>query len=184
MIVCAGQNEQFPFATPVGIGITQAAINTTQIAIKHRPNALLFIGTAGSYGNALPFDLCCSHHCKTIEISFLESKSYTPISLQILAQLPQNVSRETFPFYCVNSSHYITSDWSHNSSFIELGCEIENMEFYGFLSAAVALNIDAFGLFCITNYCDANAHKEFIANHNRAKELLTEAVNRHFKAFL
>jgi len=183
MIVCAGQNEQFSFASPIGIGITQAAINTTKLAIINRPDTMLFIGTAGSYGGFKPFDLCCSQHSKIIEIGFLESKSYTPIQLDVTSNLPHIVSRETFPFTCINSSHYITSEKSLNIDFVNHGCEVENMEFYGFLCAAKEQNIDAFGLFCITNYCDSNAHKDFITNHNRAKELLIESVNKHFKAF-
>ncbi len=184
MIVCAGDIEQFPFATPIGIGIAQAAINTVRISISKKPKSLLFIGTAGSYGNGKIFDLYCSNESKNIEIGYLQSKSYTPITLEVLSNIPQDVSRETYPFICTNSSNYICTDESMAKLFTKKGCEIENMEFYGFLSAAKALNIDAFGLFCITNFCNDRAHSDFLKNHKRAKELLSEAINSHFKAFI
>ena len=71
MIVCAGDIEQFSFATPIGIGITQAAINTTDLILKKLPKSRLFVGRAGSYGDANILDICYSNHGKNLEISFL-----------------------------------------------------------------------------------------------------------------
>ncbi|OQX59927.1 MAG: purine-nucleoside phosphorylase, partial [Helicobacteraceae bacterium 4484_230] len=39
-------------------------------------------------------------------------------------------------------------------------------------------DIPAGGVFCITNYCNENAHHDFLANHNRAKELLGSYIRR------
>jgi len=184
MIVCAGEIEQFSFATPIGIGITKAAINTTKIILQNRPKSILFAGTAGSYGNADIFDLLLSNSAKNIEISALEGKSYTPIDLNVTTVIPPIVSRETFPSVCVNSSHYISIDSSTCKDFLSKNCEIENMEFYGFLSAAYEYKIKAFGLFCVTNYCNSHAHSDFINNHNRAKEILTQTIENNFKVFI
>lgn len=184
MIVCAGDIEQFSFATPIGIGITQAAINTTELILKKRPKSLLFVGTAGSYGDANILDICYSNHAKNLEISFLESKSYTPIRLSTTTNLPENVSRETLQFVIVNSSHYISIEKSLCGAFLEHECQIENMEFYGFLSAASKFNIAAFGIFCITNFCDSNAHSDFILNHSKAKQILTKTINDNYEVFI
>lgn len=184
MILCAGQIEQFSFASPIGIGITEAAINTIKILTHSKPSFALFVGTAGSYGNANIFDLCYSNCSTNIEIGYLLSKSYTPIELIVSSASTSIVSRETMPCVTVNSSNYITIDESLSPLFIEKGVHVENMEFYGFLSAAKALNVDAIGLFCITNFCNANAHNDFITNHNRAKELIAKYIETNFKAFI
>lgn len=184
MIVCAGEIEQFSFAKPIGIGITQAAINTTLLALKHNPQWMLFVGTAGSYGEANIFDIFYSTVAKNIEISLLESKSYSPIDNQVSSIFPHIVSRETIASAIVNSSNYITTDKSLWNGFKDHSCDIENMEFYGFLSSAKALNIKAFGLFCVTNFCDSNAHAEFINNHNKAKNILINTINKNFEAYL
>jgi nucleoside phosphorylase len=50
------------------------------------------------------------------------------------------------------------------------------MEFFSVLRVAKEFDIPAGGVFCITNYTDKNAHKEFLKNHTKAKELLNEYI--------
>ena len=57
MIVCAGDIEQFSFAVPIGVGLVNSAINLTRLCIMNPPEFLLFVGSAGSYGNKNIFDL-------------------------------------------------------------------------------------------------------------------------------
>lgn len=57
MIVCAGKNEQFDFALPVGIGMIDVAINLTRLCLSQKPKFILFVGTAGSYGEKKIFDI-------------------------------------------------------------------------------------------------------------------------------
>ena len=51
MIICAGRNETFPFAHPIGVGLIESAINLTRMCLFDKPDYLLFVGSAGSYGN-------------------------------------------------------------------------------------------------------------------------------------
>jgi len=71
MFICAGDIEQFDFATPVGIGLVNSAINLTRICLMNPPEFLVFIGTAGSYGNKKIFDIVESRVASNIENSFL-----------------------------------------------------------------------------------------------------------------
>ena len=50
MIICAGNNETFSFATPMGVGLIEMSMNLTRLCLFDKPEFLLFVGTAGSYG--------------------------------------------------------------------------------------------------------------------------------------
>jgi len=45
MIISAGDIESFHFATPIGIGLVDSAINLTKICIESRPDSITFIGS-------------------------------------------------------------------------------------------------------------------------------------------
>lgn len=79
MIVSAGNQETFTFAKSIGVGLVSSAINLTKICLFNRPEFILFIGSAGSYGNHKIFDIVESKNSSNIEMSFLENFSYTPI---------------------------------------------------------------------------------------------------------
>jgi nucleoside phosphorylase len=169
MILCAGNNETFDFATPIGVGLIDAAINLSRIVIEEQPDALLFIGSAGSYGNLQLLDIVESSAAGNIELSLITNSAYTPIDNTIYHD---NVSRETS--IMVNCSNYITTDMEVAAEYQKLGFELENMEFFSVLKVAENFEIPAYGIFVITNYCDENAHETFIKNHEKSKALLTE----------
>jgi nucleoside phosphorylase len=78
----------------------------------------------------------------------------------------------------VNSSNYISTNKELTKKFLSLGVGIENMEFFAVLSIAKEFDIPAGGVFCITNYTDKDAHKDFMSNHKKAKELLSFHVKQ------
>ena len=51
MIICAGNNETFSFATAMGVALVEMSMNLTRLCMFDKPEFLLFIGTAGSYGH-------------------------------------------------------------------------------------------------------------------------------------
>jgi len=55
---------------------------------------------------------------------------------------------------------------------------IENMEFFAVLKVAKHFNIPAGGAFIVTNYCNANAHKDFMDNHTEAMMRLTTYMKK------
>ena len=61
----------------------------------------------------------------------------------------------------------------------EKGYFLENMEFFSVLKVAQIFKIPAYGIFVATNFCDENAHADFIKNHVKAKELLTKYVKEN-----
>lgn len=177
MIICAGRNETFDFAYPIGVGLIESSINLTRLALFDKPDFLLFIGSAGSYGKHKIFDIVHSKTASNIELGFLEEKCYTPLENVISAETKENVPRETLNI--VNSSNYITSDSVSSKKFLELGLSLENMEFFSVVSVAREFDIPVAGVFVVTNYTQTNAHKEFMANHKKAKELLIDYMKEY-----
>ena len=172
MIICAGESEQFDFAVPMGVGLTDVAINLTTLCMQSPPEFILFVGTAGSYGEKKIFDIVASRSATNIENSFFTGGSYTPIEYKITTS--EDVSRETL----VNSSNYITTDETVSKFYLEQNIQLENMEYYAVLKVAKKFGISAKGIFIVTNYCDKNAHRDFIKNHKEAMKKLTEHMTK------
>ena len=167
MIICAGNNETFSFATPMGVGLIESAINLTRLCLFDKPDFLLFIGSAGSYGEHKLFDIVDSRSASNIELSFLRADSYTPLD-NVLKSENKLVQNQTI----VNSSNYISTNEKLCQEFKEYGIGIENMEFYSLLQVAKEFDIDIGGIFVITNYTNQEAHKDFIKNHKEAMKRL------------
>jgi len=167
MIVCAGKSETFPFATTIGVGLIESAMNLTRLCMFDKPDYILFIGSAGSYGSQEIFDIVESSSASNLELSFLENNSYTPIDNVLKCEEPKFQS-DTI----VNSSNYITTNEKLGKEYLQYGIAIENMEFYSVVKIAKEFEIDLKGIFVITNKTNQNAHKDFISNHKEAMDKL------------
>jgi nucleoside phosphorylase len=175
MIVCAGNNETFDFATPMGVGLVDTAMNMTRLCLFDKPEFILFVGTAGSYGSKNIFDIVESKTASNIELAFLQGKAYTPIDNVISAQTEDKKD------LIVNCSNYITTDAALASSYEKFGIGIENMEFFSVVRIAQEFDIPVGGVFCVTNYCNENAHDDFLKNHETAKAKLALHVKQRIK---
>lgn len=169
MIVCAGRKETFKFAEAIGVGLIESAINLTRHCLFNKPNFILFIGSAGSYGNHKIFDIIESKRAANLELSFLSNDSYTPLD-NVLESENKMARNDTI----VNSSNYISTNEELTKKFEGYGIGIENMEFFSILQVAKEFEIPVAGIFVITNYTNKNAHEDFISNHNEAMDRLTK----------
>ncbi|PLY16341.1 MAG: purine-nucleoside phosphorylase [Sulfurimonas sp.] len=176
MIICAGNNETFDFATPIGVGLIESAINLTRLCLFDRPEFLLFVGSAGSYGEHKIFDIIESKTASNIELGFLTSDAYSPLDNVISTNMDQ-----TKIDVIVNSSNYISTNKELTKKFLNLGIGIENMEFFAVLKVAQEFDIPAGGVFCVTNYTNKNAHEDFLKNHKKAKEILALHTKKRVK---
>ncbi len=175
MIICAGNNETFNFAQPTGVGLIETAMNLTRLCLFDKPEFLLFVGSAGSYGDANIFDIIESKTASNIELAFLSNDAYTPID-NVVSTNTTNTKD-----IVVNSSNYISTNAELAKNFQKFGVGIENMEFFAVLKIAEEFDIPAGGVFCVTNYTNKNAHEDFIKNHEKAKELLAEHVKKRIE---
>ncbi len=167
MIICAGRNETFSFATSIGVGLIESAINLTRHCLFDKPDYILFIGSAGSYGEHNIFDIVESRSSSNIELSFLNGDSYTPLD-NVLKSDNKLVRDMTI----VNSSNYISTNKELSKDFKQYGIGIENMEFYSLVQVAKEFDIDIAGIFIVTNYTNKDAHQDFIKNHKEAMDKL------------
>ena len=175
MIICAGNNETFDFATPMEVGLIEMTMNLTRLCLFDKPEFLLFVGTAGSYGRHRMLEIVESKTAANIELSFLQNKSYTPLD-NVISTQTKNIKD-----VIVNSSNYISTDSQLSATFNPLGIELENMEFFAVLRVAKEFEIPAGGVFCITNFTNESAHNDFVKNHAAAKTALSEYVPRRIK---
>ncbi len=169
MIICAGREETFPFAEPMGVGLIESAINLTKRCLFDKPDFILFIGTAGSYGKYNIFDIVESKRASNLELSFLSQDSYTPLD-NVLESENKMVRNDTI----VNSSNYISTNIKTCEKYNSYGIGIENMEYFSILSVAKEFEIPVAGIFIVTNFTNENAHKDFIKNHKEAMSKLTQ----------
>jgi nucleoside phosphorylase len=175
MIICAGNSENFSFATPMGVGLIETTMNLTRLCLFDKPEFLLFVGTAGSYGDAKIFDIIESKTAANIELAFLSKDAYTPLENVISTNTTAKKD------IIVNSSNYISTNEKLTKNFLKFNIGIENMEYFAVLSVAKEFEIPAGGVFCITNYTNKDAHAEFLKNHSKAKELLEKHIKKRIK---
>ena len=136
------------------------------------PEKIVFVGSAGLYKDGEILQIYESSVGANVEISSIENRSYSPIECEISSI----VSRGTIK---TNSSNFITTDKNLAHKMFENGYFLENMEFFSVLKVAQIFKIPACGIFVATNFCDENAHADFIKNHSAAKELLTKYVKEN-----
>lgn len=187
MFICA-RGENFSFAKDIGVGLVESAIELTALILRENPQCLIFIGSAGAYDKSVNLlDIFVSNSATQIESSFSKDESYTPLDnkIEIVSyETLQNQSADSHSnpnlsailnshnFAIVNSSNYICTDEIFAGKMSRAGIALENMEFFAVLKTADYFKIPALGIFCVTNYCDKNAHNDFLANHKKARELL------------
>jgi purine-nucleoside phosphorylase len=169
MFVSAGNGEEFSFSKSMGVGSVEMAINLTRFLLttEKKPKNLVFVGTAGSYGEIPLFEIVNSKVASNVELSFLTKSSYTPI---------ENVISTGESPTIVNSSNYITTDFELSKKFLKMGIGLENMEFFSFLSVARKFGIPAGGVFIVTNFTNENAHEDFLQNREKAMRSLEKFI--------
>jgi nucleoside phosphorylase len=169
MILCAGRNETFPFATPIGVGLIESAMNFTQLCLFNKPDYIVFVGSAGSYGEYKIFDIIESSSASNIELSFFTNDSYTPLD-NVIKTNNKTLRDDTI----VNSSNYITTSEKLSKEFKQYGIGIENMEFFSLCSIAKEFEIPVAGIFVVTNFTNKDAHDDFSKNHQEAMYKLVD----------
>jgi len=135
------------------------------------PSEIIFVGSAGLYKDGEVFKIYESSVAANIEISSLENKSYSPIESGIASIVPRGTCK-------VNSSNFITADQNLAHELFNRGYFLENMEFFAVLKVAQKFQIPAYGIFVATNFCDKNAHADFIKNHEQAKKELEKYLKQ------
>lgn len=101
----------------------------------------------------------------------MQNNSYTPLD-NVLESENKFVKNDTI----VNSSNYISSNFSLSKKFNAYGIGVENMEFFAVLQVAKEFEIPVGGIFVVTNYTNETAHEDFLKNHKEAMSKLTNSL--------
>lgn len=119
--------------------------------------------------------------CESALFEFVPPKSNSGESPRRESAPPETSPPKSQPPQAiVNSSNYITTDTNAAAAMKKAGILLENMEFFSVLSVAKHFGIPALGIFCVTNYCDQNAHEAFLKNAKTAHERLESYAKSHF----
>lgn len=213
MFVCA-RGENIGFAREIGVGIVESSIALTSLILRENPQYLIFTGSAGAYDKRINLlDIFASNSATQIESSFTQGESYTPLdnkieivsyetlpnqnvdfgkdsSVNLSANLSANPTINLIEILdsqksaIINSSNYICTDEIFAGKMSSAGIALENMEFFAVLKVADYFKIPALGIFCVTNYCDKNAHSDFLANHKEAQSLLESHARAIYEKYL
>ena len=173
MFISAGNKEIFSFALPIGVGLLESSMNLTRLILFNRPEYLIFIGSAGSYGNLDIFELFETSSATNIEHCMLKNKCYTPIDNFITFSQKKEI--------IVNSSNYITTSKKISKKYLNMNIDAENMEFFSVLKVAKEFNIPVKGIFVISNFCSKDAHKEYENNINKVNSIIVEYIKEKHK---
>jgi len=178
MIVCAGRTEVFDFATTIGVGLIESAINLTRLVLEQNPSEIVFIGSCGSFGGLEPLEIITSCEAANVEHSALSESAYSPLELQ---EKSKNIQSDLDSNVIINSSNYITTSQDMAKKLATHGMDAENMEFYSVLRTAREFGVHAYGVFVVTNYCDENAHADYLKNLPQAKKILEDYCKKELK---
>jgi len=177
VFVCAGRTEVFEFAKSVGVGMVEAALGVAEILRESKFDEVVFVGTCGLYDKRDELlKIYEVFKVENLEMSGVLSLAYSPLfemteKIKSVIKTP-NVSRETF-----NSSNFITTDAKTAQKFSSFFVG-ENMELYGVKVACERAGVAWRGILCATNYCDQNAHKNYVKNIKEAKKRLEKYIER------
>lgn len=103
LILCAGKNEIFSFATSVGVGMIEPCITLSQLILAKKPETIIFIGSCGLYDKQKELlKIYESRHAFNIEFSKLENGFYSPANCEVDLE---NSSKENLNINDKNTSN-------------------------------------------------------------------------------
>lgn len=84
LIICAGKNENFSFATSIGVGMIAPCIYLTELILAKKPEQIIFIGSCGLYDRQKELlKIYESYHAFNVEFSKLENGFYSPANCEV-----------------------------------------------------------------------------------------------------
>lgn len=138
-----------------------------------------------TFGVVLAKKFFCDRNIATENVADIERKkmdknvsyeTFKTLGQQKMGIRKSSVMSKKIKSAVVNSSNYITTDEMTARQMAKAGILLENMEFFAVMKVAQTFGVSAMGIFCVTNYCDENAHKDFLENHSEARRRLEDLI--------
>ena len=175
----------------VGCGVVQAAINTAAVlknyqgAFGRSPEAVVFIGSAGSYDHSIPLltpAVASSVVLGDTAVSL--GRGYFPEVMTTalhpdaaLAESLLSLDREAIHSGTFATPLAITADRRLGTIIrVELGAKFENLELFGVASACFSNSAPWTNLSMVTNHIHNLAHKEWNQNSAQASKFTAAMI--------
>jgi nucleoside phosphorylase len=156
-----------------GVGAVQAAARVAQTIahpVRHglKPEAVLFVGTAGCYSNEIALN--SAHFCSEViwtDGDLVTGNSYLPNARDGVVNIRSEALLLSDSGLVAVSTPGITSD-ERLAGRLGLVGHLENLELFGVAQAARGLGINWGASLGVSNRVGANSHKEWKENHLEA----------------
>lgn len=174
---------------PVGIGAVDAAAGAARAIAAHRPQRVLFVGTAGVYPSArsgLPIAgavIAGEIHC--VSTAALAGDGYLPAPQVVRAQGSQKLAAALagdaaeLPATTVACPLAITRSAALARRIAAAtGASLENLELFAVARATAGAGAEFAAVLGVANRVGPSAHREWLANHRRASRAACAVIAR------
>lgn len=160
----------------VGVGPVIAAARASAIIAEHKPDAILLIGTAGSYVGGPEIGQVISS--RTVGLRSGVSAmglGYTPRPPAPIEGSPTLMAKLDIEHHNVLTVPAVTTDETLALRLSD-GYTVEHLEAFGVAAAAREVGIPFLAVLCITNIVGPNAHTQWLANRDSAQAAARAAI--------
>jgi futalosine hydrolase len=179
-------------ATAVGVGPVDAAIGAARAIARWRPEAVIFVGTAGTYprqdGDATIGSVAVAAEIIAVATAALRGEAYLPgphaSRLRTAAALSRQLLRRVSPGsrrrLVVACPTAITRSAALCRRIADAtGAALENLEAFGVARAAAAAGLPFAAVLGVSNRVGPSGHGEWRVNHAAASEAACAVVAAH-----
>jgi nucleoside phosphorylase len=163
-------------ARPAGVGLVEAGIGATRAIAEERPRAVIFVGTAGSYGEDAVGRVIVARRVKLVSTAAARAEGYLPSIMPAVLDTDAGLRRALrLPAADVACPLAITSRAAAARRLAaHSGCAVENLELFAVGRAAQGLPFAA--VLGISNRVGPRAHAEWRAHAATAAAAACQAV--------
>lgn len=160
----------------VGIGPVVAAAATARILVSSHPDAVLLIGTAGSYRGGPPIgQVCAARRVGLADGAAVMGLGYVPQPPPPIPCDGRLLARCELPQHDVLTSCVITTDPLLANRMAD-GWQVEHLEAYGVACACAAAAVPFLAILGITNLVGPDAHVQWLTHRNQAQDAARRAA--------
>jgi nucleoside phosphorylase len=162
---------------PVGIGMVDAAAGAARAIARVAPRAILFVGTAGSYGRAPEIGaVVIARHLVLASTAAIRGDGYLPTPLAARAQAHSELGASLLR---ASSGGATSADVATTLAITRTaatarrlahvtGASVENLEAFAVARAAAAVGVPFAAVLGVANRVGPEAHDEWRINQHRA----------------
>lgn len=160
----------------VGIGPVVAAASTARILASLQPDAVVLVGTAGSYRGGPPIGRACvAARVGLADGAAAMGLGYVPRPPAPIPCDPRLLARTDLPRHDVLTTGAITTDPLLAERMAD-GWQVEHLEAYGVACACAAAEVPFLAILGIANVVGPDAHVQWLTHRNEAQDAARDAT--------